>query len=307
MLPCHQAPNSCSILRAVRAAIAVFLSAVLISAPLSAQRPITRSVFIEAAGPDEKLLTDLTAADVEVTENGAPRKVVRVTPGSTPMRIVLMVDSSTPVLPMMASFKTALTAFADALPPIHEVSFVSSGGQIRVRTPPSRDRDRLRAETANFAPQGGANAFLDTMVEADKRFLKAAPEFWPVFVIVTTDNGENYREPDVPAYNAFMTDLRARAGAVHAVIVQGKRTGPVSVFITNLTDNVAGSLTIINTDNSLSARLREIAERLAVDHDKMRGRYEVAFEGDPKIVQPVVAVAITRLGANVLMSVRRPF
>jgi hypothetical protein len=97
------------------------------------------------------------------------------------------------------------------------------------------------------------------MVEADQRFLKAAPEFWPVFVIVTTDNGESYREPDVPTYNAFMNDLRARAGAVHAVIIQGRRTGPVSVFITNLTDNVAGSLGIINTDNSLSARLREIA------------------------------------------------
>lgn len=291
----------------MRAAVAALFGLLLASASLSAQRPVTRSVFIEAAGPDEKLLTDLTVADVEVTENGTPRKVVRVTPGSTPMRIVLMVDSSTPVLPMMASFKTALTAFADALPPIHEVSFVSSGGQIRVRTPPSRDRDRLRAETESFAPQGGANAFLDTMLEADRRFLKAAPEFWPVFVIVTTDNGESYREPDVPTYNAFMTDLRARAGAVHAVIIQGKRTGPVSVFITNLTENVAGSLAIINTDNSLSARMRDIAERLAADHDKMRGRYEVAFEGDPKIVQPVVAVALTRPGANVLMSVRRPF
>jgi hypothetical protein len=104
-----------------------------------------------------------------------------------------------------------------------------------------------------------------------------------------------------------MADLRARAAAVHAVIIQGKRTGPVSVFLTNLTDNVAGSRAIINTDNSLPARMREIAERLAADHDRMRGRYEVAFEGDPKIVQPVVAVALTREGGRVLMSVRRPF
>jgi hypothetical protein len=280
---------------------------VSLSIALSAQRTVTRSVFIEAAGPDDKLLADLTTADIEVTESGVLRKVVRVTPGSTPMRIVLMVDSSNPVLPHINSFKTALGAFIDALPPIHEVSFISSGGQIRVRTPPSRDRDRLRAEAAIFAPQGGANAFLDTLLEADKRFLKTAPEFWPVFVIVTTDNGENYREPDIPTYNAFMTDLRARGGAVHAVILQGKRTGPVSVFITNLSENVAGSLFIINTDNSLPARLREIAGRLADDHDTMRGRYEVAFEGDPKIVQPVVAVAITREGARVLMSVRRPF
>jgi hypothetical protein len=278
-----------------------------LEAPLSAQPPISRSVFIEAAGPDDRLLTDLSVADVEVTENGVARKVTRVTPGSTPMRIVLMVDSSTPMGPMVNSTKSALGAFVDALPPTHEVTFITSGGQLRVRTPPGKDRDLLRAETASFAPQGGANAFLDTMLEADRRFLKTAPEFWPVFVIVTSDNGENYREPDVATYNAFMTDLRARAGMVHAVVLQGKRTGPVSAFVMNLTDNVAGSRVVLNTDNSLPARLREIAERLADDHLKMRGRYEIAFEGDPAIVQPVVAVAVTRQGARVLMSVRRPF
>lgn len=268
---------------------------------------MTRSVFIEASGADDKLLTDLAATEVELTESGIARRVVRVTPGGTPMRIVLMVDSSNPVLPFISSFKSALAEFADALPPIHEVTFISSGGQLRVRTPPSRDRDQLRAAALNFAPQGGANAFLDTLIEADKRFLKSAPEFWPVFVIVTTDNGENTREPDVATYNMFMTDLRARAGMVHAVILQGRRTGPVSVFITNLTENVAGSLNVINTDNSLRAKMRDIAGELAEAHDRMRGRYEVAFEGDPGIVQPVVAVSVTRPGAKVLMSVRRPF
>jgi hypothetical protein len=145
------------------------------------------------------------------------------------------------------------------------------------------------------------------MLEADQRFFKSAPELWPVFVIVTTDNGESYRDPDIPAYNAFMTEFRARAGLVHAVILQGRRAGPVSVLLTNLTDNVAGTRAVINTDHSLPARMKEIAERLAEDHDKMRGRYEVAFEGDPFNVQPVVAVSLTREGGSVLMSVRRPF
>ena len=291
----------------MRAAVSLLAGLIAVSVPLSAQPPIMRSVFIEAAGADSKLLTDLTIADVELTESGVPRKVLRVTPGTTPMRIVLLVDSSGPMLPMINSVRTALRAFVEALPPIHEVAFISSGGQLRVRTPPGRDREQLLAEVASFAPQGGANAFLDTLLEADRRFFKSAPELWPVFVIVTTDNGESYRDPDIPAYNAFMTEFRARAGLVHAVILQGKRAGPVSVLITNLTDNVAGTRAVINTDHSLPARMKEIAERLAEDHDKMRGRYEVAFEGDPFNVQPVVAVSLTREGGRVLMSVRRPF
>lgn len=293
--------------RAIGAAMGAFGLLAVFTVTASAQRPVARSIFIEAAGADDKLLTDLGAADVAVTENGVTRKILRVTPGGTPMRIVLMVDSSNPVVPMIGSFKNALGAFVDALPPIHEVAFISSGGQLRVRMSPGTDRDTLRAETARFAPEGGANAFLDTMLEADRRFLKAAPAFWPVFVIVTTDNGENFREPDIPSYNTFMTDFRARAGAAHVVLLQGKKTGPVSGFVTNLTDNVHGSLAVINTDNSLPAKLQAIAEQLADDHFKMRGRYEVAFEGDPKIVQPVVAVTVNRDGATVLMSVRRPF
>ena len=111
-------------------------------------------------------------------------------------RIVLLVDSSTSVGPMINTFRDALNAFVDAVPDEHEVTFISTGGQIRVRTPPTTDRVKMQTEIARFASDGGANAFLDTMIEADRRFLKTAPGQWPVLVIVTTDNGETRREMD---------------------------------------------------------------------------------------------------------------
>ena len=78
------------------------------------------------------------------------------------------------------------------------------------------------------------------MLEADKRFLKTAPAQWPAFVIVTTDNGEGRREPNIDDYNKFMNDFLARGGAAHAVIVQGKQTGAVTDMVANLVDNVGG-------------------------------------------------------------------
>ena len=133
-----------------------------------------------------------------------------------------------------------MNAFIDELPETRRWSFISSGGQIRVRTQPATDRDKLRAEVARFASEGGANAFLDTMLEADKRFLKTAPGQWPAFVIVTTDNGEGTREPNIDDYNKFMNDFLARGGAAHAVIVQGKQTGAVTDIVANLVDNIGG-------------------------------------------------------------------
>jgi len=208
---------------------------------------------------------------------------------------------------MISDVKTALTAFADTLPAHHEVAFISSGGQIRVRTRPNDPRDKLRAEMARFASEGSANAFLDTLLEADKRFLRTAPEQWPVFVIVTTDNGDGRREPDIVAYNKFMNDFLARGGAAHAVILAGKQTGSVTDLVTNLVDNMGGLRQSLSTSNSLPARLKDIAERLDIDHRIMMNRYEIAYAGDATITAANVNVILSRDDLRLQMSTRRPF
>jgi hypothetical protein len=223
------------------------------------------------------------------------------------MRIVLMVDSSTPIGKIINDVKAGLQEFADTLPPHHEVAFISSGGQIRVRTRPSDPRGTLRAEVARFASEGGANAFLDTMLEADTRFLRTAPAQWPVFVIVTSDNGDGRREPDVVAYNRFMNDFLARGGAAHAVIIAGSQTGSITDVVTNLVDNVGGLRHTINTSHSLPARLHEIAERLDIDHRLMMNRYEIGYAGDPKVTAGIVNVTTSRTDLRLEMSTRRPF
>ena len=204
--------------RAIGKAFLLGAALTTLSISLSAQRTITRLVYISAVDEAETAVLNLTNADFRITENGLQREVTRATLLNGPMRIVLLVDSSTPVGPMLNNFRTALNAFIDELPEEEEVVFVSSGGQIRVRTQPGTDRVKLRTEVAHFAAEGGANAFLDTMLEADKRFLKTVPPGqWPAFVIVTTDRGENTREPNVKDYNNFMQDFLARGGAAHAV------------------------------------------------------------------------------------------
>jgi hypothetical protein len=294
--------------RAIGTAFILGAALAILPVSLSAQRTVTRSVFVDAVDTGGKPVLNLTAEDFQVTENGVKRGVTRAALGNAPMRIVLMVDSSTAVAPMMSTFRTALNAFVDELPEAEEVVFISSGGQLRVRSTSDGNRDKLRAEIARFASEGGANAFYDTMLEADKRFLKTAPGQWPAFVFVTSDNGEATREINVDEYNKFMNEFLARGGAAHAVILQGKRNGLVTDILTNLVDNTGGLRTTIITDTSLPERLREIANRLADDHQRMMNRYEVAYAGDPKQLAPVVKVTIGgRDDVQLQMSVRRPF
>ena len=287
------------------AALAVVFT-VLAPLSLSAQR-VPRRVFVAATDAAGRPVLNLTRADLEVTENGVPREVTRVALGTAPLRIVLLVDSSTSIDPMINTVRVALTEFVEILPPQHEVAFISSGGQLRVRTPPSTDRQKLKQEIAVFAPAGGANAFLDTLLEADKRFLKTAPGQWQTLVIVTTDKGETRREMPLNQYNVFMNDFVARGGAAHAVILRGNQTGPVTDITQNLIENVLGLYSEISTEVSLPERMRAIAERLAGDHERMENKYEVEFTGDAKSGQAVVNVIVKREGVLLEMSGRRPF
>jgi len=273
---------------------------------LSAQR-VTKRVFVRAVDAAGAPVLDLTRADLRVTENGSPREVTRVALGTAPLRIVLMVDSSTSMGPMVNSFRAALHAFAESVPAEHEIAFISSGGQIRVRTQPGTDRARLKTEIGLFASAGGANAFLDTLVEADRRFLKSAPTQWPVVVIVTTDRGENQREFQLDVYNRFMNDFVARGGSAHAVIVRDKQVGPVTDLTLNLVENAGGVSHSINTDTALTELLQGIAERVSIDHLRMADSYEVEFEGDARAQSPIVNATVSRDGVQLQLSPRRPF
>jgi hypothetical protein len=289
----------------VSALIATLMLA-LVPVTLSAQR-ITRRIFVNAVSGAGSPVLDLTAADFDVLENDAKREVTRAALGNAPMRIVLLVDSSTTMGPMINSFRAALNAFLDALPPEHEITFISTGGQIRIRAQTTIDRAKLKMEAGRFSSDGGANSFIDTLLESDRRFLKPAPAQWPVFVILNTDSGETLVEPRVDDYNKFMADFLLRGGSAHGVVVRGRNTGPVTDFTQNLVQNTGGLLDVINLDSVLPERLKTIAERLAADHRTMITRYELEYASDAKVQQPRIQVGVSRPGVKLNMSPRRPF
>ena len=151
----------------------------------------------------------------------APAALAAQRRGPGPLRIVLLVDSSNAVAPMLPQFRAALNAFLDVLPGDPEIAFISTGGQLRVRVPPTTDRLVLHQAADRFASDGGANSFLDTMLEADQRFLKVAPDRRSVFVIITTDSGDLRGEVRIDQYNRFMKEFTDRGGRAHGIVVRG--------------------------------------------------------------------------------------
>jgi len=291
-----------------RRRLLLFAIVIALAVPLALQaQRVPKRIFVSAVDENGRPVLDLTAAEFRITENGTRRDVTRATLGTAPMRIVLLCDSGTSMSPILNTYRVALNGFVDLLPPEFEVAFVSSGGQIRVRTQPSTDREKLRAEIARFVPEGGANAFFETLLESDQRFLQKSAEKWPVFVVVGADT-DTRTEPDVVRYNTFMNNFLSRGGAAHVVMFASasKRVGAISDIASNLVQNTNGLYFPIVTESALPDKLKTIAERLVEDHRRMADRYEVEFTGNAQWPRAVVNIESTRRNVQLEMSPRRP-
>ena len=185
--------------------------------------------------------------------------------GPGPLRIVMLVDSSGSVAQMLPQFRSGMNAFLDALPGQPEIAFITTGGQIRIRVPPTTDREKLHKAVNSFASDGGGNSFLDTMLEADKRFLVNAGERRPVFVIMMTDGAETRGDARVDQYNVWVGDFLRRGGRAHGIVVRGVNSGLTTDLLMNITSNTGGFYDSLNIANALADRMKVLATMVAAD------------------------------------------
>lgn len=185
-----------------------------------------------------------------------------------PMRILLVVDSSSAITSMLNHFRAGLNEFLDAVPESAEVLIVSTGGQLRLRVPATLDRQKLHDAANGFAQDGGANSILETLIEADRRFLQTAPEKWPVIVILSSDSNASASasEGRIDAYNKFMNSFLQRGGIADAVLVKGRETGMVTDIAINLTSNTGGKYDALATPNGVPDKLKAAGQRIAAEY-----------------------------------------
>lgn len=280
-----------------------------LAAPLPAQ-PRTRLVFVQATDAAGAPIVTLTPADFTLREGGETREIVTVRLANEPMRIALIVDTSEPAAPALIQLREALQTFITTLPPEHEIVFITTGRQFRVHVQPTTDRERVaKAISTIFTDRGAGNVLLDSLVEADDRFLRRDDVSWPVIVMITTDGPEGSTVTRTEEYNAFVQSITARAGTVHATLLQS-RTGvglPLQVAM-NLTQATGGQYESLNVNAAaiLPETLRKLADAIAEHHRKMSSYYRVEYRSTSTTPQPVEVGVVTngRSGMDVLFGRR---
>lgn len=181
------------------------------------------------------------------------------------MRIVLLVDSSSAVSAMLNQFRAGLRDFLEALPGEPEIALITTGGQLRIRVPPTNDRQKLQDAARSFSPDGGGNSFLETMIEADRRLLKSAADRRPVIVILTTDAGATYGDVRVDHYNRFADDFVSRGGRAHAIVVRSANSGITTQIAENLVNGTGGFYDVVGIATAVPKLMRTLAEYVGAD------------------------------------------
>jgi len=263
-----------------------------------------RQVFVSVSDAGGAPVLDLSPADFEVKEAGVQRPATRATLGADAMRIVMVADTSDGAAAALTHIRAGLLTFLDALPPEHEVMIVSTGRQTRVRVPPTIDRKKLKDAAAGLFSDGGATVLTDTVLEMDDRFLRKADHRWPVFVIVTGDGTEGSTGAHEKQFDQWIAAMPARGITAHAVVLKYKGGGTPEIIASHLAQTCGGIYEFINTSNSLTERMKVVADRIVADTKAMATWYTVEFQSDGPENGPL-EVGVARSGIKLRISHRR--
>ena len=263
-------------------------------------RQILVNVFDRAGGP----VTDVSAAEFEIREDGTERAISKVALAHNPMRVALMLDTGDGMDKALNHMRAAISDFADALPPPHEILIVSTGRQVRVRVQPTADRKKIKDAAAGWFLDGGGTPLIDGLMEIDDRFMKKAEDRWPVFVIVTSDGSESSAGAHEKQFNDWVALLPSRGVIADAVSIKFRGGGTPEMIAQHVTQATGGHYDYINTSNSLPEKMKAIAQQLATDYERGQSRYQITYITDAADPRPV-DVVVARSGVRIEFSGRR--
>lgn len=258
-----------------------------------------QQLFISHLAPDGTPVTDLTASEVTVSEDGVACKILKVEAVNWPMKVQVLVDNGKANTNPINSLREGLTALFAALPDGVEVSLYTTAPQPRPIVKSTADKAALTKGIGLIAPDSGAGAFFDALSEAASRSEKDKMPHFPVIFMIGSDLGRNnVMDRD---YQKLQENIVNKGMTVHVIVNSAGATASggalqteVGLAVTKLS---GGRYENIATTNRLTTLLPEIGKRIAVSHARQSHQVRVTYErpANPKPM-PQIGASVQRPG-----------
>jgi hypothetical protein len=199
------------------AALALFLSPRTL-----AISGVTRTVYFSAVDGKGNAVTDLTAADLAVKENGKDRAIDSVAPATAPLQIHLIVDDAG-----SGGFQAGVAQFLETLMGHAQFAITVLNPQPAKVTPLTADANQLRTALGQIGPRGRVQTVGEQIMEAVAESAKDlqqrhAPR--PAIVAMTVGGEQQTRTEEA---DQVLSTLQKSGASLSVLYVTGIEVGKV--------------------------------------------------------------------------------
>ncbi|MGE0444379.1 MAG: VWA domain-containing protein [Vicinamibacterales bacterium] len=247
----------------------------------------TLQFYATFVGPDGRPLTQITAADIDVRENGMSAQVVRVDKVDWPVKVELLLDNGAGIGPdNLLVLRTALEGFVDWLPEGVEASVITLAPQPRTLVRPTTDKQALRAGAGLLTPDGGAGRFVEGLMEAATRINRTRGDkdggrYFPVIVALGSTAAQG-RTPVERQVEEMLERMARHAATVHVIMLTSTSQGltgganqtQVGIAVSELTGGVYENL---SAASRIATLLPELAQRIGDSHARQQQQFRVTW------------------------------
>ena len=279
---------------------ALILAAVLLgqAAPAVAPGTEVRALTVTLLGEKDQEVTDISAADVALAENGVSRDITSFKPDRRPLSVAIIVDTS---LAMGASYRLnvvdAVVGFVARLPEGARYALWTTGDRPTKIVDHTDDRQAAGDALRRVAPQGG-NMMLDAFAEASVDLKKLSREGDRTVVVAVTGTGPelSYRDK----YRAVEEAEKSAELFLSVQIDSGEADfemrSNLSYVMDRLARSTGGRYEVVLSAMSTDTALRKLSAHL-------RSGYRLAYATLPDLKKRKLDLSIARPGTEVFLPI----
>lgn len=268
------------------------------AAPATAPGTEVRALTVTLLGEKDQEVTDISAADVALAENGVSRDIVSFKPDRRPLSVAIIVDTS---LAMGSSYRLnvvdAVVGFVARLPEGARYAVWTTGDRPTKIVDHTDDRQAAGDALRRVAPQGG-NMMLDAFAEASVDLKKLSREGDRTVVVAVTGTGpelsyrDKYRAVEEAEKNAeLFLSVQIDSGEADF-----EMRSSLSYVMDRLARATGGRHEVVLSAMGTDTALRKLSAHL-------RSGYRLAYATLPDLKKRKLDLSIARPGTEVFLPI----
>jgi VWFA-related protein len=249
------------------------------------QRPSerrTREVYVSVVDSSGKPVTDLTAGDFVVREEGVVREVLNAGPATEPLTIAVTIDDSQASTPLIQFIRDGMSGFVKALEGKAEIALSTFGDRPTPLVEYTTSTATLEQGVRRLFARSGSGAYLLEALSELSKGLERKEKPRKAIVVLEIENGTEFSN----LYYPNVLDALKKSGATLHVIAIGSPS-------TSLDEEMRNRNIVIAEGTAMTGGRRDqvlaesgIADRMKQLASEMTNQYLVSYSRPETLIPP---------------------